>query len=150
MKETHKLIKAINNLLLMNYEAERIYIETLDIVKDTRLKTFFRERGYERNEYGRQLRAEITNLGGIPRSHDGLSRDYYKLWINFKRLLLEDEESEALLDEVCYVKQLSIDAYDEVLHMHKLPISLCKILVEQRDNIQAGIYAIRAKEQLVA
>ena len=148
-KISNKKIKRLNDLLIMNYEAEKIYLEALDIVTDDNLKTFFRERGFERNEYGKQLRTEIKALGGEPKHLEGLSNEYHKIWTNFRNILKEGDETE-LLYEVCYIKQLSIDKYDELLHIHRLPISLCKTLVDQRDNIQSAMNLIRVNKRLVA
>ena len=124
MRQTDRILKKLNELLIMNYEAERIYLEALDIVKDENLKAFFRERGFERNEYGRQLRSEIKAFGFDPMSLDELSGDYYKIWIKFKKHL-ENQEEELMLDEICHIKELSIKTYDAVLCLHKLPASVC-------------------------
>lgn len=149
MKHRTKILSNLNELLLINYEAEKIYLEALNIVNNENLKSFFRERGFERNEYGRQLRLEINNLGGEPKHIEGFSEDYYNIWLNFRKNL-KDELEEELLNYVCRIKRMSLDMYDKLLHLHRLPISLCKLLVEQRDSIESAMKLIKANEKLVA
>lgn len=149
MKKLNKIYRKLNDLLLINYEAERIYLEALDIVKNENLKMFFRERGFERNEYGRQLRSEIKNFGGDPQTLDELSNDYYKIWISFKNYLEKGAEEE-MFEEIHRIKDLSIKAYDETLRLHRLPPSVCKTLIDQRDKIEISMNSIRVRERLVA
>lgn len=149
MKRLNKIHKKLNDLLMLNYEAEKIYLEALDLVKDENLKKFFRERGFERNECGKQLRSEIRSLGCEPRTIDDMSHDYYRIWIKFKHYL-QRGDNESMLQEIRKIKEISINAYDEVLRLHKLPAAVCKKLIDQRDKIETAMNSIRLKERLVA
>ena len=51
IKHSEKVKTKANNLLMMNYEAEKIYTDAHDIVHDDELKSFFRELAFERNEF---------------------------------------------------------------------------------------------------
>ena len=44
MKSLEKILKKLNNLLILNYEIENVYLEALDLAGDDHLKAFFRER----------------------------------------------------------------------------------------------------------
>lgn len=52
MKSLEKILSKLNNLLIMNYEIEKVYLEAQDLAADDNLKAFFRERSFERNEFG--------------------------------------------------------------------------------------------------
>lgn len=140
----------LNNLLNINYEIEKIYLEALENVTDDNLKTFFRARGYERLEFGNELRLEIEKFGGVP-IHSGLisNNGLYKIWMNFKNLVLMENEGN-LLDEVYKLKELNVEQYNNLLREMNVPLSICKLLVKQRDAIEATMNAIKRHEAFVA
>lgn len=150
IKHSEKVITKANNLLMINYEAEKIYIDAYDIVDNDELKTFFRELAFERNEFVRALQRETIKLGGKTQSFEGLnklSRAYYIFWKNLRPLLKEDNTLE-LLDQICSIKAWSINNYNDLLQEFNLPLSFCKLLVEQRDLLHYKINSIKAKETL--
>ena len=148
MKHLGKIFRMLNELLIMNQEIEIIYLEAHDIVNDEDLKTFFRERNFERNEFGRDLKKEVVKLGGNPKGLNDLSDRYYKGWMKFKKLLDTNNEFE-LLNEISKTKRLNIAAYNKLLQERNLPLSLCKLLVKQRDGVQMSLNALRTKNAIV-
>ncbi|WP_242156068.1 DUF2383 domain-containing protein [Aestuariivivens sediminis] len=150
MNISEKVITKINNVLMMNYEAEKIYLDASELVDDNEFKAFFSERGFERNEFSRALQKEITKLGAEPQSFDRLNRlssRYHIIWKNMRPLLKKGNERE-LLDQVCSVIQWSIDNYNSLLQEINLSLSLCKLLVGQRDILHVTMNAIRANRTL--
>jgi len=150
MKVSEKVITKINNLIMMNYEAEKIYIDASDLVVDEELKAFLSERAYERNQFVRALGKQITKLDAEPSNFDRLNRlssRYHIIWKNIRPLLKEGKERE-LMDQVCSLKQWSIDNYNSLLQEINLSLSLCKLLVGQRDSLHGTMNAIRAKRTL--
>ncbi|WP_242117205.1 DUF2383 domain-containing protein [Aestuariivivens sediminicola] len=150
MKISEQVITKINNVLMMNYEAEKIYSDASDLVMDDDLKTFFREQSVERNGFIRALKKEITKLGEEPQDFDRLNRlssRYHMIWKNVRPLLKEGAERE-LLDQVCNVKQWSIDNYNSLLQEINLSLSLCKLLVGQRDKLHVTMNTIKANRAL--
>lgn len=148
MKSSEKILNKLNNLLIMNYEVEKVYSEALDLATDDNLKAFFRERGFERNEFGRQLRAEIVKLEGKPKQLEVLSSDFGKMWTNFKNSILLNNEND-LMEEVYSLKRKSIEKYNVMLREFNLPLSTCKVLIKQRDSIYSHMNAMKRKEEFV-
>lgn len=148
MKSSEKILEKLNNLLLMNYGAEKMYLEALELATDDNLKAFFRERGFERNEFGRQLRAEIEKLNGKPKQFSTLSADLNSIWLHFKNNLLLNNETD-LMEEIYKLKDLTIERYNKLLMEINLPLSVCKILVKQRDSIYANMNAMKREEEFV-
>lgn len=148
MKHLEKIFRQVNELLIINYEVEIIYLEAHDIVKDEDLRTFFRERNFERNQFGRALQREVVKLGGSPKVLNDLSDRYYKGWIKFKELLDTDNEFE-VLKEISNIKRLNIAVYNKLLQERNLSLSLCKLLVKQRDNIQMSLNSLQTKKAIV-
>ena len=150
IKHSEKVIAKANNLLMMNYEAEKIYLDAHDIVDDDNLKSFFRELAFERNEFVRALRNETINLGEKPKSFEGLnklSRAYYIFWKNLRPLLKETNTAE-LIDQICSIKEWGIDNYNDLLQEFNLSLSLCKLLVEQRDLLHYKMNSLKVRETL--
>lgn len=145
VKHSEKVIKKANNLLMMNYEAEKMFKDAHDIVVDDNLKSFFSELAFERNEFIRTLRQETIKLGEEPKNFEGLnklSRAYYIFWKNLKPLLKEGNTPE-LLDQICNIKEWSIDNYNDLLQELNLSLSLCKLLAEQRDLLHSKMNSIK-------
>ncbi|WP_308991414.1 DUF2383 domain-containing protein [Mariniflexile litorale] len=148
MKSSEKILGKLNGLLLMNYETEKVYLEALDLATDDNLKAFFRERGFERNEFGRQLRAEIVKLNGKPKEFGVLSSYFDRILTNFKDYFLLNIEND-LIEEVYSLKRSSIEKYNELLREINLPLSTCKLLVKQRDSIYSHMNAMKRQEEFV-
>ncbi|MBP0905698.1 DUF2383 domain-containing protein [Mariniflexile gromovii] len=148
MKSSEKILSKLNNLLIMNYEIEKVYLEAHDLSTDDNLKSFFRERGFEGNEFGRQLRGEIEKLDGEPKQFDALSGKFGRILTNFKNYMLLNLQGD-LLEEIYNLKQASIEKYDALLREIKLPLSTCKTLIKQRDRIFSNMNAMKRQEQFV-
>lgn len=149
MRHLKKHIAGLNKVLQMNYEVEEMYHDALENVMDDDLKTFFRNIGFERNEYSRVLRGEISKLGGEPTSYEGLGRIHKWMLMKLKDAI-KSEDHTALMDYVCTIEQFTIGTYNAVLQERNVPLSICKMLIEQRDNIESTINTIQAQEALVA
>jgi len=150
IKHSEKVITKANNLLMMNYEAKKIFSDAHDIVDDDNLKSFFRELAFERNEFIRALQKETINLGDKPQRFEGLnklSRAYYIFWKNLRPLLKEKNIPE-LLDQICSMKEWSIDNYNSLLQEFNLSLSLCRLLVEQRDLLHSKMNSLKIREAL--
>ena len=148
MKTSERILAKLNNLLIMNYETEKVYLEALELAAGDNLKAFFRERGFERNEFSKRLKAEIIKLNGKPVTFNWLSSTFDKKWHDFKTLLLLNNEDD-LIDEVVALKRLSIEKYNDVLREINLPLSVCKLLVKQRDRIYSNMNAMKRHEEFV-
>ncbi|MEJ2113103.1 MAG: DUF2383 domain-containing protein [Flavobacteriaceae bacterium] len=135
MRYSENFSNKLNDLLNMNYEVEKIYLEAFNSVTDDTLKTFFKDRQNKRREFSLELRNEIEDLNIAPRSVNILSKYYHKNQMNIKDDdLLNDNEN--ILLEIFGLLQTSINSYNDLLQEINLPLSLCKILIRQRDNIQ--------------
>ncbi|WP_372754291.1 DUF2383 domain-containing protein [Mariniflexile sp.] len=148
MKSAEKILKKLNNLLVMNYEVEKIYLGALDLATNDNLKAFFTERAFERNEFSRQLRTEINKLKGEPIQLGKVKGDLKNFETKFKNHLLINNEDD-LMTEVFKLKSLCIDGYNELLMQINLPLSTCKMLVKQRDSIYSNMNAMKRQEEFV-
>jgi len=135
MRYSENFSNKLNDLLNMNYEVEKIYLEAFNSVTDDTLQTFFKDRQNKRREFSLELRNEIEGLNIAPRSVNILSKYYHENQMNIKDDdLLNDNEN--ILLKIFGLLQTSINSYNDLLQEINLPLSLCKILIRQRDNIQ--------------
>lgn len=149
MRSTNKILDNLNNLLIFTYEVEKLYVEAYKSVTDTTLKLFFKERAYERNEFGNALRTEIEKLNGTPKLLDNFSKNFYRIKTDIKNAILMHNEDD-LFEEILDLKRETIDKYNELLMQMNLPLHLCKTLIKQRDNVQTSIRTLKRERVFVA
>ncbi|WP_194766847.1 DUF2383 domain-containing protein [Tamlana sp. I1] len=149
MKNNKKFLDNLNGLLIMNTEVEKIYLELISKVSDEGLKSFFREKGIQRNEFCRDIKLEIINLGGGYKYEGRLSTEFYKFWMNIRNFVLFNEDEGNLVHEVREMQALTINKYNDSLRALSLPLSTCKLLMKHRDSIQEAMDAID-RQDLVA
>lgn len=147
--KNHKILKKLNALLIMNYEVEQAYFEAYKCVNKEDLKSYFKALSRERNEFDKTLRLEIDKFNGELPSLGTASRVSPKIEINFRDSLFLGNEMN-LINEVYEIKYLTVEAYDNLLIERGAPLSLCKLLVKQRDQIQDGLIAIKRESVFVA
>jgi len=150
VKHSEKVISKANSLLMMNYEAEKIYKDAHDIVKDDVLKSIFTELAFERNQFIKALQKETIKLGEEPQRFEGLnklSRPYHIFWKNLIPSLKKNDLPE-IFEQICNIKEWSIDNYNSLLQELNLSLSLCKLLVGQRDLLHSKMNSIKSKETL--
>lgn len=146
MKHSERVLDKINNLLDVNYEAEKIYSEIFKSVPNESLKKFFKDRQTKRREYNKELVNEIDRHGIIPKSASLLNNYYNKLQKR-ESDFENSNNGDYLLFEVFRLKKETVNKYDELLREMSLPLSLCKALVKQRDNIQATMQILARNEE---
>jgi hypothetical protein len=147
IKHSEKVKSKANNLLRMNYEAEKIFTDAYNIVDDDDLKSMFRDLALERSQFLLALQKETVSLREKPESFEGLnslSRAYYIFWKNIRPLLKENNTPE-LIAQICNIKEWSIDNYNDLLQEFNLSLSLCKLLAEQRDLLYYKMNSLKVK-----
>ena len=149
MKYAKKKIDKLVDLLIMNNEIERIYIEAYKNVTDNTLKVFFKERAFERNKFSAVIRNEVEIPNRNLKFLSALNKDFHEIKMNFRNIIsLENEHN--LLDEVFNLKEASINKYNEVLMEPDLSLKLCKAIVKQRDSIQSTMRILKREMAFVA
>ncbi|AUS05434.1 PA2169 family four-helix-bundle protein [Pseudotamlana carrageenivorans] len=136
MKKNEKYINSLNSLLIMNAEVEKIYMELVDKVSDEDLKKFFSDKAMQRHEFTKDLKSKIISLGGSYDNKGRMHSELYKFWMNIRNFVMFNKSEESLMSEVRDMQGLTINRYNELLRMLGLPLSICKLLIKQRDRIQ--------------
>ncbi|ALJ05906.1 hypothetical protein APS56_12535 [Pseudalgibacter alginicilyticus] len=133
----------------MNYESVKIYTETQKHLTHDGLKAFFKKRAMARQKFIVDLSLELKKLGGEPQYSQKLSYNFYRTWIRLRDLFAEENEND-LLSEISDLKAQDLEKYNELLREINLPLSVCKLLVKQTDDIQSALNTIKRHNLQVA
>lgn len=143
-----KILMKLNDLLLMNHQVEKTFTKVQKDVVDDGLKFFFKEKASERNRFGELLQGELKKLELKAEKSIMLSRRNQLTTLNFRNLLRFDDDVD-LFKQVYNVMELSVEKYNELLMEMNLPLSLCKMLIRQRDYIQSSSDLIKMEAAVV-
>jgi uncharacterized protein (TIGR02284 family) len=150
MKYSEKTIGKLKQLMMINDEAEKIYLYAISAVSKKSLKAFFSVRVNERRAHVKLLSDEIKRLNGNLEDIKTTKADFPQVYKYLKKMLLKNNEND-LLEAVYFLEKRSIDKFNAVLSEPGLPLSTCKILIKQKDTIEASLYSIKRREdELVA
>ncbi|MBC3758186.1 DUF2383 domain-containing protein [Hyunsoonleella sp. SJ7] len=148
VQQTQK-IRQLNQLLVINHNAERAYLEALESAENEELKQFFRARAFERNEFCRYLGAEIRLLGGAPNFSDTIDSKTKINWPDFKKVLAS-KNPRALFNEINRLKSACVAQYNRVLNSFEFQESLANLLEKQKQIIGSSISLMRYKDGLTS
>lgn len=149
MKKSNPTITQLNELLAINNDAEKIYLDALHHVENEDLKNFFRAMAFERSEFCRFLGAEIIQKGGNPEYPEDEKGALTKLWSRLKQIISKNDEY-ALFDEICRMKTWTIDKYNDTLNKIKFSEHIAQLLQKQRDAIERSLHAIQIGDRQIA
>lgn len=145
MDYAKEISNKLNDLLEKNYDAEKGYKFASENVKNPSLKSFFSERAKERNNFGHELKSEISTLGEKPDKGSSLKGDIHRTWMNLKTTFSSDKE-EALLEEAVRGEKAAVEEYNEVLEDENIPPSTANLLMKQRNAITAALDKVKRLE----
>ncbi len=149
MTELHKKIDPLNNLLVINYATERIYLDAFEATHDPELKHFFRARAFQRNEFCRFLAAEIRQSGGVPMLTDMAESNLKKSLPDLKKELAS-KNLRALFTEINKIKLSCLMHYNKVLNDLDLSKSIVDVLETQKKAISTSLSMMVRQDRLTA
>ena len=143
MKNTKRIISQLNELLALNYYAEKIYLDAFHEVQNDYLKHFCRAMAFERNEFCRFIGAEIIQQGGKPKYPEHIKHKSDILWSNFKYTICVND-NKALVDELIRIKTWSIDKYEESLNKVDFPEPITALLLKQKAVLEESLISVKS------
>ena len=149
MKKPKKITNHLNKILIINYEAEKIFLQALDQLENSVLKNFFRVSGYERNQFIKYLDSNIRQNGAIPTyPAEALSSDS-KLSSSLNEIISAKDE-QRLLTEIGRMKLSNIEKYQKAINRVDFPEEIEQTLKKQKDTIVKSLYSIEVHKDLFA
>ncbi len=149
MKYTEKITNKLNDLLTKIYDAEAGFNLAAGKVNNGDLKDFFIKKAKTRNEFGHQIKKEITTYGESPDKGTSLKGDAHRGWMNLKTAFSSNNE-EAILEETIRGEKKAVEEYNEILKEEKMPPTTQSVLEMQRENIQTTLQEVKKFESIVS
>ena len=148
MKRSDRIFEKVNNLLTANYKAEKIYSEISRTISGEPLKMFFKERKIKRHNFNKVIINELDRHNIIPKAATTLGNYNTKMKLKGSGINLLNSGDQFQI-EVIRLKNESLNRYNDLLLELSLPLSLCKALSKQRDDIQSAMLILSKDEELV-
>ena len=151
MKYTTEISNRLNDLLEKTYDAEKGYKLAADEAKEPYVKDFLKDKEKQRRAFGFELKSEIMEYGELPEKGGSLGGDLHRLWMKLKPLM-SSEKTEKILEEVERGEKASLEEYNDILKNSetRLPPSTERLLIQQRDAIQAALNTSKMYEELLS
>ena len=141
------LIK-LNELIEKAFDAEKGFIKASQHVDSPRLKTFFKEKAIERNEFVMELTRTLKAKGmNITEMSGSLSGTLHRAWIDTKALFSLDEDK-SMIEEVRNSEHAAIEDYEDLLNNYELNQEIRVILLKQKNTIQMNLNRVDYLEKL--
>ena len=144
---TETISEKLNDLLEKTYDAEKGYKKAYNNTDNPFLKSFFDKKSTERNNFGTELKSEITNFGQKWAKDGSVTGALHRTWMDV-RSLFSTKDDEAMLEEAIRGEKASVQEYSEVLADTSLPPSTVTILTQQMNQIQADLNQVKRLEDL--
>lgn len=149
MTELHQKIDQLNNLLIINYATERVYLDAFEATTDPELKHFFKARAFQRNEFCRYLAAEIRVLGSAPMLTD-MAESNLKKSLPDLRKVIASKNLRALFGEINKIKLSCLVHYNRALENLELSSSIVELLEKQKKAISSSLSMLARQDHLSA
>ncbi|TNJ45328.1 DUF2383 domain-containing protein [Tamlana fucoidanivorans] len=146
MKHAERMLKKLNDLMVMNNTIEKIYLEVAHELVVAEQKAFLKRRAYKRRQFVAALKLEIIKIGGAPVALEKSSSEF---WMKFKTLLIYSKD-DGLLDEIFNLKAICVKKYNEALSEINMPLSTCKLLLKQVDVIQNEMGNMKRQAEFIS
>ena len=149
MKKPKKTVAYLNELLTLNFESEKIFLQALERVNNSVLKNFFRVSGHERNQIIRLLDSAIRQKGGVPSLPEDSFVANHKLSSNIKKIIASKNE-QLLLTEIGRLKLADIEKYQKILNNYEFSEEIEFSIKSQKDMLVKSLYSIEVHKDLFA
>ena len=137
MQDTIDVVEDLNDLLTRNYDAEKGYLKAAEKVESVELKKYMKNRAQNRYDFGHDLKAIITGLGGKIYKGTSFKGDAHRLWMDFKDAVTTGDM--AIYQECIRGEEKFIEKYREMLKDDSLPESLRSMLSTQLNDAMKAV-----------
>ncbi len=144
---TETMGNKLNDLLEKTNDAEKGFRKAAENTNHTYLKKYFQNKAQERNEFGNELKLEITSLGEEIEKKGSFTGAAHRAWMDIKALFSLDSD-ESTLKEALKGEKAALEEYDEILNETSLPYSTQSVLLKQREAIANDLNTIKRLEDI--
>jgi hypothetical protein len=149
VKQIEPIIEKLNDLLVLNEEVGNAYKKASEKLKFADNIAYSKGRALERAEFVRLLKNELAKLENKVENAVVFKRRLQLVRSNLKKQLKIGDDLE-FVGKVYEIEVLCSNKYDELLSQINLPLSLCRMLLKQRDSIEARLRILDRGEGVIA
>ncbi|TYA70006.1 ferritin family protein [Seonamhaeicola marinus] len=149
MKNVTHIVEKLNDLLILSEEVENTYVKVSEKLKFTDNIAYSKKIGAERGKFVQFLKKELDKIDKGGETTLALKRRNHLIRTNYKKYFKIGNDLD-FLEKVYEMEVLSVNKYDDLLSQINLPLTLCRMLLKQRDSIQARLHVIERGEPIMA
>lgn len=112
--ENGKTIEVLNTLITINNDRIEGYETASDETDEQDLKTFFSELKQTSLHCNKELKAEVTKLGGTPTEGTRTTGKFFRVWMDVK-VALTSKDRKAILNSCEYGEDVAKETYENAL-----------------------------------
>jgi uncharacterized protein (TIGR02284 family) len=138
--ENEKITGVLNDLIRINHDRVVGYEKAIDELKDedADLKVLFQRYTSESRQYGQELTAEVSRLGGNPADGTTNSGKVYRVWMDLKAAIA-GKDRKTILNNCEFGEDAAQKAYDMALNSEvEFETSLRDLIVRQKAALKSG------------
>lgn len=145
MNDSKNVIATLNDLLETCRDGEEGFRLAAEHVEDEHLRTLFTSYCEQRSQLARELRKEISKLGGTADDTGSVSAALHRGWMNLKEAITGHDDA-AILAECERGEDVAIDQYRKALECD-LPADVRRVVNRQHAAVAAAHDRIRELEK---
>lgn len=134
----------LNRLIQTCRDGEEGFRVAADGVKDTQLRTLFRDLSAQRAQFAIELEGEVVRLGEVPATQGSVMGALHRGWMNVKTAVTGTDDA-AIVSECERGEDSAVAAYRDALDT-ELPASTQMLVARQFSFVQAAHDRVRAIE----
>lgn len=140
-------VNHLQDLLVKNYDAEKGFKKSMEMVKSESLKHFLQKQAAQHSRFATELTDQLRNLNEEPREKGSITGDMHRAWIDIKTSVSGNKD-ESVLAECIRGEQASVEEYEEKMRAHHFPQQISSVLQRQSQEIQRTLSQVKEMDDL--
>lgn len=145
MENSDNAIEKLNDLIEKNYDACQGYKKAAEKASSPALKSFLNDYSQQRDQFVRDLRNEVVQLGGDPEDSGSVSGSAHRTWMDMKAALSSDKD-ESVLEECITGESAALDEYRDTLNNSQFRASTEAVLRNQHRAVENAYNRVKSLE----
>lgn len=141
------LIEKLNDLLTLNYDAEKGFIDAGNHVNQKELVKWFNDNAATRKNFQHELKAHIIALGGEPKEGTSFAGELHRVWMDWKTYL-PTSKTEEMFQECLRGENAALEDYQEIIKEVNPPVATRDVLMKQINEINNNIKSLKTLEKM--
>lgn len=147
MNTKNDLLDELEEILEKNIDAVKGYTKAAEKAESPSLKSYFETKSRERQEFNRDLKAEIKAAYSDFDEDGSFTGSIHRTWMDLKSIFSANDD-ESMLEESVRGDKAAVEEYDDVLEEESLAVGLRNLLLNQRAKIKTDLERNKTLEDI--